>query len=499
MIMDLFMRPMPVFQWVVSESPVAVLAVVLILASRKWPGQRVHPKIFYGLWILLIIRLLCPWFPTVTPPWDAASHIFPSHAGLDFLSGGSPESAAAERTGKPESSSIDFTESAGLQTATAGWLDIAYLGWLIGGFVLAAGYVYLYFRWNRRVHHESFRPRERRLETWLAECKETLGIRRHIGVKITPLVSTPATYGLWKPQIFLPPHLLGRLDEEEWKCIFLHELIHIQRKDVLWNALMSALVVLHWFNPFMWKAYMKMREEQEMSCDLKTLKYVDNDRYGRTLIKLVEIRHNKNALSLVPFLFGERKFIKRRIEMIVSKKRPALTFLVAGILTVFAVIIFTNPGLTAQSRDAESDIDSFVSPSAGEIVLRFGEAKKTGNKEELPSSGIEIANVEGTPIRAAADGVIEQAEYVPVEGNRIQIAHSDSYKTIYGHLKEIHVEIGQTVKKGQLIGTMGSTGRSVGTHLWFAVEKNGEFVDPEAFIDFTKSFGVPPAVEMMRK
>lgn len=152
-------------------------------------------------------------------------------------------------------------------------------------------------------------------------------------------------------------------------------------------------------------------------------------------------------------------------------------------MPIFAALIFTNPSITAKTQETAI---SFISPADGDIALRFGDVKRMSKDEAINSNGIEINNAEGTPVYAAADGVIVQSEYDPHEGNRIQISHNGKYTTIYSHLKERLAEVGQTVEKGQLIGTIGSTGRSLGPHLAFKMLKDDQYVNPEEFIDFTK-------------
>ena len=67
-------------------------------------------------------------------------------------------------------------------------------------------------------------------------------------------------------------------------------------------------------------------------------------------------------------------------------------------------------------------------------------------------------------------------------GNLVEIAHDNGYVTRYGHNSELLVEIGDTVKKGQVISLMGTTGRSTGPHIHFEVYKNGRAVDPASYI-----------------
>lgn len=96
--------------------------------------------------------------------------------------------------------------------------------------------------------------------------------------------------------------------------------------------------------------------------------------------------------------------------------------------------------------------------------------------------GIDVASRTGTPIIASADGVIEKITRTTGLGKLIVINHGYGYKTRYGHLSKFKVKRGQRVKRGDLIGLMGSTGYSTGPHLHYEVIRKGKFVDPYKYI-----------------
>lgn len=94
--------------------------------------------------------------------------------------------------------------------------------------------------------------------------------------------------------------------------------------------------------------------------------------------------------------------------------------------------------------------------------------------------GIDIANKGAPPILAADSGKVVLAGWPDNRGygNRIMLDHGNGYQTLYAHLSRVYVSVGQTVKRGDQIGQMGSTGRSTGIHLHFEVHKNGVQIDP---------------------
>lgn len=93
-------------------------------------------------------------------------------------------------------------------------------------------------------------------------------------------------------------------------------------------------------------------------------------------------------------------------------------------------------------------------------------------------NGIDLASPTGTPIYATADGIVSKAEWFGGYGNYIQIEHGSDLQTRYGHLSRYAVESGQRVRKGDLIGYVGSTGRSTGPHLHYEVRIAGQAVNP---------------------
>jgi len=128
-----------------------------------------------------------------------------------------------------------------------------------------------------------------------------------------------------------------------------------------------------------------------------------------------------------------------------------------------------------------SDIPS-IWPASGRITSVFGEVRITGIHR-----GIDIANVTGTPIWATANGRVIAVGTSGNYGKRIMIYHGidekgNTYVTVYAHLSEFKVRVEDSVSQGDLIGLMGSTGYSTGTHLHYEVIVNGVKVNPRYFL-----------------
>ncbi len=104
--------------------------------------------------------------------------------------------------------------------------------------------------------------------------------------------------------------------------------------------------------------------------------------------------------------------------------------------------------------------------------------------------GMDIPGPVGTPIHATADGTIGRAQWVNGYGKYVEIEHGNAIETRYGHMSALNVQPGQRIRKGDIIGYMGSTGRSTGSHLHYEVRVGGEAVNPSAFLATTQQTSV---------
>ncbi len=121
-------------------------------------------------------------------------------------------------------------------------------------------------------------------------------------------------------------------------------------------------------------------------------------------------------------------------------------------------------------------------PVKGWITAGFGSRLDPFTGGLSFHEGVDIANDEGTPVKATADGVVTQAGFERGYGNVVNINHANGYMTRFGHLQKYTVVTGQHIKKGQIIGYVGNTGRSTAPHLHYEVRLNGVSVNPVRFM-----------------
>ncbi len=119
-----------------------------------------------------------------------------------------------------------------------------------------------------------------------------------------------------------------------------------------------------------------------------------------------------------------------------------------------------------------------IRPTHGTITSGFGHREDPVTGGGSFHSGVDISNSHGTPVYATAYGRVSSTSYRGGYGNMIVIDHGYGYQTCYAHLSSFAVSENQQVSRGQVIGYMGRTGRTTGTHLHYEVRKNGNAVNP---------------------
>ena len=123
-----------------------------------------------------------------------------------------------------------------------------------------------------------------------------------------------------------------------------------------------------------------------------------------------------------------------------------------------------------------------IRPSTARISSVFGyRLDPFGRRSTKRHNGIDFAGKPDSPIFVTADGVVRHAGWVPSYGRAILVDHGFGYSTLYAHTTDIRVKAGDVVKRGDKIATMGSSGRSTGTHLHYEVWKDGQAVNPRNY------------------
>ena len=151
----------------------------------------------------------------------------------------------------------------------------------------------------------------------LEDCRALMRIHTPVAIVETPHVSSPALHGFIRPRLLVPPGLLRTFSREELRFVILHELAHLQRHDIAVGWLLAALQALHWFNPVIWVAFLRMRADRELAADELALWYAkptENRAYAETIIKLLETCSGRLTVPTLVGILEDRSHMTRRIR-----------------------------------------------------------------------------------------------------------------------------------------------------------------------------------------
>ncbi len=121
-------------------------------------------------------------------------------------------------------------------------------------------------------------------------------------------------------------------------------------------------------------------------------------------------------------------------------------------------------------------------PVNGGVSSQFGLKRVFNGQPRGEHKGLDLRGAQGTPIKACADGVVALVDNLYYSGNTVYLNHGDGVFSAYLHMSEPKVKPGQTVKKGDIIGLVGATGRVTGPHLHLSILAQGQSVDPQPLL-----------------
>ncbi len=128
------------------------------------------------------------------------------------------------------------------------------------------------------------------------------------------------------------------------------------------------------------------------------------------------------------------------------------------------------------------EVPDFRMPVQAPLSSGFGIRRDPITHEMQFHHGVDIAAPQGTRIHAAAAGSVVFSGYQNGYGNTVVVQHQDGFETRYAHMGTLLVNAGDSIQASQVLGTVGSTGRSTGAHLHFEISRNGDQIDPKALL-----------------
>jgi murein DD-endopeptidase MepM/ murein hydrolase activator NlpD len=144
--------------------------------------------------------------------------------------------------------------------------------------------------------------------------------------------------------------------------------------------------------------------------------------------------------------------------------------------------IATIKQLKLHWRDDKHTDLAFMLPARGRLSGNFGLRRFFNGEPRSPHAGLDVAVARGTPVKASAQGKVLAVDDYFFNGKTVFVDHGNGLITMYCHLDQFKVKAGEAVKKGQLLGLSGKTGRATGPHLHWSVILNGAMIDPQLFL-----------------
>ncbi len=328
---------------------VIVLVVILFCLDLLLRAENAGSGSILRIWLLVLAKLLLPtnirtpaslayWLPaSETTVATAGSVVTPTAVdpalGMDpmanpfDLSPPSPEQFARAESSNPPRADVP-SGSAAAPAPVAGvrldWKGIVLAGWF------AAVTTLLGMLWHRArmvrslAHHTAAAPEA--IEAILVECLPVVSLTpRPMQLRISDRLGSPAICGFFRPTILLPSQGLDKLEREQIRLIFLHELVHWKRGDLQVNCLQTVLQILYFYNPAVWFASARVRRLREEAVDETVLVMTQGEaeRYASTLLDLAafSLQPAESMLRLIGVV-ESRKALAGRIRRIIGRPTP---------------------------------------------------------------------------------------------------------------------------------------------------------------------------------
>lgn len=343
----------------------AGILVVLVLAAQFVFQRRISPAWRHRLWWLVALRLALPVLPEsplsvfnlvkiqpiARPASTASTEAFNSIQPFHPTRTSTPPLPLPPRT---EALSASPVQSLATQLPTTPRMrpapamarrPVDWSWWVRRIWGAGAGLLFLRLAWQnvafaRRLHRHSHLAGDAIHEA-ANYARQALNVRQTVAICETPLVKSPALYGLIRTRLLIPEGLGEAFSPGELRYVMLHEFAHVRRYDMAENWLVCALQILHWFNPLVWLGFARMRSDRELACDALAMSAErggDHRQYGRAIVKLLEQMSQPAPMAGLVGLLEDKDHMRRRIRMITH-------FQGASRWSALAVALFIGLGL----------------------------------------------------------------------------------------------------------------------------------------------------------
>lgn len=331
------------FDWLLTASLRASVLTLGVWLVQGLLQRHLSPRWRYALWLPVLVVLLMPVLPESR--WSAAS-VFTLEAPAVEVP---PVSVVSDSMPvvMPASSVLPSE-----QARPINWPRVRVVAWAVGAsLVLLTGLISF-----KRTLTRARRTREaisEDLANRIDEVTQEVGLRQKPRLLMSARIQSPAVTGLLRPLLLLPPGFDRDFTAEEKRLILHHELMHLKRGDLPLNTLLCVLMALHWFNPLLWLAFLKVRADREAACDAQVLENATPQRrsaYGHALLKI------ESAFAPLRLSLGFIGILQRHASLrarIRSIAAPARTRPFTGLVVTACMLVMTFLGVTRAATEME--------------------------------------------------------------------------------------------------------------------------------------------------
>ena len=212
---------------------------------------------------------------------------------------------------------------------------------------------------------------------------------------------------------------------------------------------------------------------------------IEQDNRLRELVKLPKIEDDVRKVGVG----GEVHRDEANLEYLLPVKDIDLPGITATMEYLQRLVKLEFLSYSELLTTVEADVERFccypairpVKPESCRLSSDFGQRRDPITHRYQHHTGHDWSARTGTPVKATADGIVRSSKYYGTFGNYIEIDHGFGYTTIYGHLSKRKVKRGDRVLRGQIIGSVGNTGKSTASHLHYEIQYRQKCVDPIAY------------------
>lgn len=357
-------------EWIVTSG----ILILIVIALRFVFRGKVSLRLQYGLWAVVLARLLLPVsfgssavsaanIPDVVARQPAVQAVVEAARPMDYEEAyhqvvDQYRAQGTDVSSLPEQELAQLQQQAQALTQERSFLgtllEILPLIWAVGAAVMGA-----LLLWTNLRFYGSLRKHRRSLP--VPGCK--------LPVYVADNIDTPCLFGLGKPAIYVTEAVAR--DETLLRHSIAHETTHCRHGDHIWSLLRGVCLAIHWYHPLVWWAAFLSRRDAELACDEGTIRRLgeaERAEYGRTLIGMT-CRKHANVLSAATTMHIGKSGIKERIALIVRKPKTLIYALIAVVLIAAVAVGCTFTGaVPGEKEEPEITVKGTLIFPQGEVT-----------------------------------------------------------------------------------------------------------------------------------